>query len=419
MKKEMSFNRKTKIAMLVFLAALLALLAACGGGGGNTQANSNNGQQNSNQASNDSKPIKIGVLATLSGPFSNFGDGIKKGVEIYLDQHDYKFGNHKVEVVIEDDENNPQVALRKYNKLIDQDKVDLIIGVDTSTVLYAIRDAVDAGKIPLIVSIAAGNDLSWSKKSDYIYRSTYANWQIGSSPAIFALEKLGKKKVYVVSYDNPGGIEQAEAFKRDFEAGGGQVVKIDYPKPGTSDFATYMTQIAELKPDLVFHNGPGPDGVRFVMQYKQFGFKDKIPLIDSTPSDQVSPDAMDAFNGVYYRVDFNEYADLPVMKKFMEGFKKKYGNIDVGLVPYGYESALLADLAIAKAGSVKSEDLIKVLKDISYDGIRGKVTMDPKTNNLIGDYFIAQYEHKNGKLEKNFIYTIKQTKIPEKDPSKK
>lgn len=419
MKNVKRFSRGMKMTATVLLAATMTFMTACGGGADSTQGNGKPAQGNANPGSDNSKPIKLGVLATLSGPFTNFGEGIKKGVEIYLDQHDNKLGGRKVEVVVEDDENNPQVALRKYNKLIEQDKVDLIIGTDTSTVLYAIRDAVDAGKVPLIDSIAAGNDISWSKKSDYIYRSASSNWQIGSSPGIFAAQKLGKKKAYVVSYDNPGGIEQAEAFKRDFEAGGGQVLKIEYPKPGTSDFATYLTQIADLKPDLVFHNGPGPDGVRFVMQYKQFGFKDKIPLIDSTPSDQVSPEAMDAFNGVYYRVDFNENADFPSMKKFREGFKKKYGDIDVGLTPYGYESALMADTAITKAGSVKSEDLIKVLKNISYDGIRGKVTMDPNTNNLIGDYFIAQYEHKNGKLEKNFIHTIKETKIPEKDPNKK
>jgi branched-chain amino acid transport system substrate-binding protein len=410
-----TYCKVMKIIISISLAALLVFLTACGSSGGNTSVNSNN----NSKPADDSKPIKIGALMTFSGPFSSFGDGLKKGMELYFEQNNYMIGNRKVEIIYEDDENNPQVALRKYHKLVDQDKVDLLMGIATSTILYAIRDEVDNGKIPLIVANAAGNDVSWDKKSEYIYRSSYSNWQMGYAAGPYAVKNLGKK-AYVISYDNPAGYEQAEAFKIAFEEGGGQVLKIEYPKPGTSDFANYMTQIAAAKPDVVYHISAGVDGVRFALQFKEFGLKDKIKLMVTTPSNLANtPELVDALNGTYLRFDYKDTADNEANKKFLEAFKKKYNNAELGFEPYGYESALLADAAIKKAGSVKSEDLIKALKNISIDGVRGKVTMDPKTHNPIIDYYIVRYDAKDGKLVKNYIDTIKEVTMPEKNPNKK
>jgi branched-chain amino acid transport system substrate-binding protein len=410
-----SLSRKlTARAISISLIAFLIFLTACGGNGGGS---TNSGGEK--PAEDNSKPIKIGVMLTLSGPFGSVGEGAKKGIELYFETKNYTLNNRKVELIYEDDENNPQVALRKYRKLVDQDKVDVLLGESSSTTLYAVRDEIDNDKIPLIVSLAAGDAIAWEKKSDYIFRSTPSNYQLGYAAGPYAAKHIGKR-AYIVSSDTPTGYEQAAAFKASYEENGGQVMKVDYAKPGTSDFATYMAQIAEAKPDVVYSLAAGIDGMRFAMQYKTFGLKEKIPLMTQTPTDlATTPEMVDALNGTYLRFDYNPALDNAANKTFIEAYKKKYGDKALGGEQYGYDSALYLGTAIEKAGSVKSEDLVKVLKDLTYESPRGKVSIDPKTHNGVFDMYMFKYTMKDGKLVMEYLDTVKEVRMPEKAPEKK
>jgi branched-chain amino acid transport system substrate-binding protein len=415
-KTDSHFSYKGKqSSLLILLVILLVFISACGGNGGNVPANS----APEKPTASDSKPVKLGVILTLSGPFAAIGEGVKRGVELYFDLNNHMVGNRKVELIYEDDEGNPQVALRKFHKLVDEDKVDVLSGMTISTTLYAIRDEIDRSKIPFIVMNAGGNEISWERKSDYIYRVSVSNYQAGAAISEYIANNVGKK-AYVVSYDNPAGFEQAEAFKSAYEAAGGQVLQMDFPKVGTNDFAGFMTQIAKAKPDVVFNMGPTTDGMRFAMQFKEFGLKDKIALISTVPIDLANtPELMAALDGVYGIKIFNDTLDNPATKKFMEAFKKKYPNILPNAEVMGYDSAMVVDKAIEKAGSTKSEDLVKVLKNISIDSPRGKFVMDPKTNNPITDFFALKFVVKDGKLAFEYVATMKDIGMPEKNPSKK
>jgi branched-chain amino acid transport system substrate-binding protein len=422
-----SLMRGTMAKLLsISLVALLVFLTACSGNG-NTPADSGNGGTPANSSngstpadSNDDKPIKIGVLTTLTGPFAAIGETVKKGIELYFEQTDYKIGNRKVELIIEDEEFNPQVAIRKFNKLADSDKIDFLIGMSAGNVLYALRDQVDTRKIPSL-AVARGNEIAWGLKSDYIYRVVASNYQMGYAAAPYALKHLGKK-AYLISYDNPSGYEFVAGFKSAFEAGGGEIVKAEYPKAGTTDFATYLTQVAQLKPDFVYGMGPAADAMRLALQFKEFGLKDKIPFLTQTPPNlATTPEMLAALNGAYVTLDYNETLDNETNKKFVAAFEKKYGKkiTDAGAEMYGYDSAMTLAKAIEQAGSAKPEDVIKALKGISIDSTRGTFTIDPKTNNAILDVYIEQYRVKDGKLVKDYLDTTKAIKMPETNPDKK
>lgn len=415
------FSRKVmQRSLFLLLIALLSVMTACGNNGGGATASSNNENPAAKQpVADNSKSVKVGVLLTFSGPFAAVGEGLKRGMELYFDLNNHMVGGRKVELIYEDDENNPQVALRKYHKLVDDDNIDLLIGMTTSTTLYALRDQVDSDKKPLIVANAGGNESSWGRKSDYIFRAASSNYQQGAAISEYIAKNVGKK-AYVVSFDNPAGYEQSEAFKSAYEAAGGQVLQMEFPKVGTNDFAGYMTQIAQAKPDVVYNMGPSTDGMRFAVQFKEFGLKDKMALISTVPTDlATAPEMIAALDGVYGIKIFNETLDNPATKKFTEAFKKKYPNIPPNVEIMGYDSAMLADKAVEKAGSIKAGDLIHVMKNISIDSPRGKFTMDPKTNNPISDFFVQRFVVKNGKLGFEYLATIKDVGMPDTNPFKK
>lgn len=418
------FNR---LVLLLFIL-ILSFATACGNSapaannsGGNA-SESNSQQSASANAGKDSggkEPVKIGAILSFSGTFAPLSESIKTGMEMYFQERNNEIAGRPIKIKYEDDEANPQVALRKYRQLVDSEKVDLLVGPISSAVVYALRDPIDKDKKLLIDANAAANDISWDKKSDYIYRTSISNWQDGHAAGEYYAQHIGKTAV-TIGPDYPAGHETIEAFVDGFEKNGGKIVKQLFPKLGESDFATYITQISQTKPELVFAFLPGTDGIRFIQQYQQFGLKGKIPLTSSAEFGDplITEPAGDAAEGIISVVHYNAAVQNEKNKAFVENFKKKYNRTPNYYDVYGYDSAKVIYEAITKTNSVKSDDLIKVIKGISFDSPRGKLQMDPKTNNLIQNMYVVKNVKKDGKIVQEVIETIKDVALPE-SPAKK
>jgi branched-chain amino acid transport system substrate-binding protein len=361
--------------------------------------------------------VKIGVILSSSGPFAALAENIKNGFELYLEQNNQTFGGKKVEVKYEDDEGNPQVALRKYNQLIKNEKIDLLIAPILSTVAYALSDKVEKDKIIMIIPNAAANDISWSQKSDYIYRVSLSNWQNGTNAAPYIAENLGKTAVTVAN-DYAAGKEEIAAFKAAFEAAGGKVIKEIYSKIGTNDYAPYITEISQEKPDIVYSFLSGNDAIRMVQQYSEFGLKDKIPFTGSWEFGDllVMEPTGEAAEGVVSGVLYTPWLENDVNKKFVADYQKKYGKLPNAFSVEGFDSAIVIDKAIENAGSIETQDLMKELKGISWDSPRGKITMDPKTNNPIQDFYIVRNVKKDNKIVPEVIGKSEKVTMPESAP---
>lgn len=399
---------KGKFWSVLFITIMLILSGCSGSAVSNSKSNS----------SGEKDTIKIGVILSSTGTFAPLAESIKNGFNLYLEENDNKLGGKKVEIKFEDDEANPQVALRKYRQLVKNEKVDILVGPISSAVAYALRDEVEKDKIILIDANAAGNDLSWSKKSDYIYRLSFSNWQNGSSAGEYLAKNVGKTAV-VIAPDYPAGKEVVSAFKEAFEAAGGKVVKEIYPKLGTNDFATYLTDVAQVKPELVFTFMAGSDGIRFVQQYNDFGLKGKIPLSGPMEfGDQLILEPTgEAAEGIISGILYSPWLENEENKKFVEAYQEKYGKLPNTFSVGGYDSAKVIDIAIKEAGSTNAEDLIKVLKGISFDSPRGPITIDPKTNNPIQNFYIAKNTKKDNQIVPEVLETVEKVTMPEKAPA--
>jgi branched-chain amino acid transport system substrate-binding protein len=392
------------------LVALLMFLTACGKA--DNGGNADTGDQ--------SKPIKIGAILSFSGTFAPLSESIKEGMELYFELQGNKIGNRPVTIKYEDDEANPQVALRKYQQLVDSEQSDILVGPISSAVVYALRDPIERDKKILIDANAAANDLSWDKKSDYIYRVSISNWQDGAPAAEYFFKNFGQK-AYIIAPDYPAGHEVMDGFKYEFTKAGGQIIKEAWPKLGNNDYASYLTDIANTKPDFVFAFFSGADAIRFVQQYDQFGLKGKIPFAGTQEFGDplVTEPAGKSAEGIITAGMYNASLDNPANKKFVEEFKKKYNKLPNYFNVQGYDSAQVIDKAIQKAGSTKTEDLVKVLKDISFSSPRGELAMDPKTHNLALDMYLMKNVLKDGKIVQEIMgVAAKGLKIPEAPPAK-
>lgn len=426
------FYQKRMIGLL--LAVMMVLLAACGGGTSNNAgqsetknsaaptetAQSSAAPTDSNKASGETKePIKIGVLVDTSGPLALLGQSEIEGLKLYLDGIGNEIDGRKVEVIYEDTGANPQTALRKYRKLVVSDKVNLLVGPISSAVIYALRDEIEKDKIPLVDINAAANGISWDKKSDYIYRISISNWQNGSASAKYLVDNVGKT-AYAIGPDFPAGHEVIESFKQAFEEAGGKVIAEAFPKLGTNDFATYLTQIAEKKPDLVFIFLPDASGIQFMKQYSDFGLQKTVKLtstLESIDTLEMIP-AGDAAVGLIAATPYTPWLDNAVNKKFVEAYQKAHSKLPNFFTMEGYDSGAVIEKAVKQAGGTDAQAIIQALKGITFDSPRGTITIDPKTNNPIQSFYIGEVVKQDGNNIIKVLETIKDVTMPDQPPAK-
>lgn len=396
------------------LALSLLLLAACGNSA--IQSSSKSSEKNSSSA-NESGAVKVGGLLPNSGVYASLGQYLTKGMELYFDEIDWKAGGKKIELIKEDSEADPQVALRKTRKLIEQDKIDILTGTVSTAVAYAIRDEVDSKKIPFLVSHAGGNDLTRSKRSDYIWRSSFSSWQIGNAMGAWAYENVGKK-IYIAAADYAFGQEVSAAFKEAFVEAGGEIVGEVYPPLGNNDYSSYLTTIGGVEADAVYAFFAGSDAVRFVQQYEQYGLKEKMPLIGSgwLVSEDLRSSQGKAPEGILASTFWDYHLDTEENKKFVKAFEEKYGERPTLEALEGYDAAkVIAETVESLNGDVSDpKAVVDAMAKVEFASPRGPFKFDQETHHVIQNMYITKTNLVGEKTENEVISTIESVRDPGK-----
>mgnify|MGYP001396222292 CR=1 FL=1 len=393
-----------------------------GSGGGSSSGGSGGGSSSGGSGGGSAQPqgtLKLGVILSFTGSFAPLAEDIRNGLDLFLEEHDYTIAGRKVEVQYEDDEADPQTALRKYHQLKDSYKADIFVGPIPSNVLYALRDQVDADKELLIVANAAGDRASWDLKSDYVHRVFMSNWQSGAAGGEWLANNLGKR-AYIVYVNYAAGQEAIGAFRDSFTEAGGEIVGEAAPDLGTNDFGAYLTKIPQANPDFVYAVLPGTDAIRFLQQYQEFGLKDKFPLAawHEFGNSLVTDPAGDASLDVYSVLNYSTKLQHDLNKKFVESYQKKYNELPSVFSVEGYDVGTIIKTAVEQAGSVETEDLVKVIKGMTYESPRGVIKMDDRTNNPIQDFYIGKNVKENGMIMQEVLHVIPQVTMPPEPPKR-
>ena len=229
------------------------------------------------------KPLRVGNLLTLSGPSSAPSVDIKRGFATYVKSRN-GLGGRKIQFIDADDANNPATAIQQVQKLVGEQGVDVIEGIFFSSILLGVRDTIDQLKVPTVVANAAANAISRDRKSDYIWRTSYSNHQLGVPLGPWAANRIGKSGVAVISANYAAGQESAQAFQQAYEKAGGNLAGgiIYTPFPVTPDYQPYFQQAADRGAKGVWAFTPGGgEAIKFVKTYKQFGFDKQFQLFGS------------------------------------------------------------------------------------------------------------------------------------------
>src|SRR5712691_13280586 len=271
--------------------------------------------------------VKIGLLLPYTGVLSVQGIDTTNGVELYLSKIGRKAGGRAIEVLKEDDEAKPDVALTKIKKLVERDRVDFLVGPVSSVVAVAIRNYVHEQQTPLVVPVAFTRVLtSPQQASPSIFRLAETTDQSNYPMGAWMMKNTKYRKVVVMATDFVAGRHAVEAFMAGFKAAGGEIVKEIYAPLNTPDFAPYLTQASATPADAVYAFFAGADAIRFVRQYKEYGVAEKLPLTgyNVLTDDTILPALGDAALGIITIGGYSAALDTPVSKAFVADYERAH-----------------------------------------------------------------------------------------------
>lgn len=355
-------------------------------------------------------PLKIGALLPFTGVYNTLSTNIVRGMELYFEENGNKVGGRDVQIIKEDDQNKPDVGLQKIRKMVENDKVDFVTGIVASNVAYAVRDYLDAQKVPTIISNAGGYDLTRSKGSPYIYRVSFASGQYEYPMGDYLVNKLHMKNIVVIASDYAAGHEKMDVFEKAYKAAGGNVIQEIWPKLGTNDFSTYLSQIK--KSDGVFAFFSGSDAVAFVKQYKEFGLNDKYPL--TAAGDLVDESILkaegDAALGVITSLHYAPTLNTPVNKDFVARYKAKFGEGPNQFAEQGYLTAKVIGeaLKVTSGDTSDKQKLLAAIQAVQFEGPAGPFKFS-QYRNIIFNTYVRKVEKINGELQNTVIDTFPNT----------
>jgi branched-chain amino acid transport system substrate-binding protein len=343
--------------------------------------------------------LRIGLMLPYTGTYAALGNAITNGFKLGVEEQGGKLGGREVEYFTVDDESDPAKAPDNANKLVKRDKVDVLVGTVHSGVALAMAKVARDNNVLLIDPNAGADDLTGPLCSPNFFRTSFTNWQPGYAMGKVAAEQK-KKTAVTFTWKYAAGEESVNGFKEGFEAGGGKVIKaMALPFPQV-EFQSYLTEIAALKPDVVYVFFAGGGAVKFVKDYAAAGLKSSIPLYGAGFLTDGTLEAQgDAAQGLLTTLHYADGLENPKDKAFRAAYAKAYkAEADVYAMQ-GYDAAqlLAVGLGAVKGDTGKRKELVAAMEKAHIDSPRGHMTLS-RSHNPVNDIYLRKVEGKQNKV---------------------
>lgn len=370
------------------LTSSVALVGAAASGLGLTQ-----------QAQAQTAKLRVGFMLPYTGTFAQLGVAIENGFRMALNEQGGKLGGREVEFFKVDDESEPSKGIENANKLVQRDKVDVIVGTVHSGVQMGIHKvARDSGVLSLIPN-AGVHAATRSQCAPNVFRTSFSNSQPTRALGSVMVAK-GHKKAVWITWKYAAGDEAFEGFKESYTAAGGTIIKeMGLPFPNV-EFQALLTEIAALKPDAVACFFAGGGAAKFMKDYAAAGLQGKIPLYGSGfLTEGVIDAAGPAANGVITTMHYADGLDTPRNKSFRLNYAKTFKMQPDVYAVQGYDTGLLLvqGMNAVKGDITKKADLYKAMESATIDSPRGKWTMS-KAHNPVQEIYLRVVQDKENKV---------------------
>jgi branched-chain amino acid transport system substrate-binding protein len=360
---------------------ILLLVALMGATLGNTQT----------QAAD---PIYIGFNDVRSGPFKSNGDKFLLGIETAVKEINKAGGllGRPLELVVEDNQMKPEIAVQKLRKLIQSDKCEAIFQGSSSAVALSICQAIPRYKKIYVPVAAFAMDLTGQNFSPYIFRTDANVAILSKTMAMYVGKQKNLKKAYMVNMDYSFGHDVANFYERFIKevSPDTQILGKDFHPMFNKDFAPYISKVKASGADYLLTCNWGTDLIQLITQGRSLGMK--IPVAGILQADINALAAMPGEEAVgnFGVASFVPGLDTPEAKKLEESFYEKSGVWPVEQIWYAYKGVVLWAEAVKKAGSINTDKVIKAFEGMTWNGPTGTVTMRAQDHQVMQPMIVGQ-----------------------------
>jgi branched-chain amino acid transport system substrate-binding protein len=346
-----------------------------------------------------SNKVRVGFMLPYTGTFAQLGINIENAFRLAIDEKGGKLGGRDIEWFKVDDEAEPSKGIENATKLVQRDKVDVVIGTVHSGVQMGLHKVARDTGVLNINPNAGVHAATRALCAPNVFRTSFTNSQPTRALGA-AMAAKGHKKAVWITWKYAAGDEAFEGFKEGFIASGGTIVKeLGLPFPNV-EFQALLTEIASLNPDSVACFFAGGGAAKFMRDYAAAGLKGKIPLYGSGfLTEGVLDAAGAAADGVMTTLHYSDSLDTPKNSAFRNAFASKFKTMPDVYAVQGYDAG---QLLILGANAVKGDfsnkkALYAAMEGVTIDSPRGKWKMSA-SHNPIQDIYLRQVVGKENKV---------------------
>lgn len=360
--------------------------------------------------------IKIGLIMTYTGQFTEPATQMDNGIKLYMKQHGDVVAGKKIEIIRRDSAGVPDAAKRLAQELIVRDNIDILAGFVITPEALTVADLSAEAKKFMVVMNAATSIIT--TKSPYMARVSVTLPQNCEQLGTWAF-KNGIKKVYTMVSDYGPGHDAESSFQRAFKAAGGEIIGSVRMPLASPDFSAYVQRAKDSNPEGIFIFVPSgaqpPALAKALIERGMDPTKIKLmgqgEIADETALKAMGDRAIGIVTAFHYDYNHESKANRDFVKAYNAEFKRNPDFFSAG----GYDGMHLIYEALKKTGGkVDGESLIGAAKGMKWESPRGPMSIDPETRDVVQTVYIRRVEKVNGQLRNVEIAKIENVKDPVK-----
>ncbi|MTI05346.1 ABC transporter substrate-binding protein [Roseibium denhamense] len=315
------------------------------------------------------QPLRIGLMGTFSGPASIYGKHMRDGFMLAVKQSNGALGGLETSIIETDDKLDPELAVDQVTKLIEENGIDVLVGVNFSKIMLAVHDPVVRSRTLFIGTHSGPAPIAGRSCSRYFFSTGAQDDQVHETMGRYASLK-GYQNIVTIAPDYEAARDAVAAFRRHFK---GQIARDFFPRLGSTDFSQEFEQIAELQPDAIYAYMPGGMGVELVRQFHTSGLKGIVPFLSSDTINEITlPYTSEQAEGLFSASSWAPNLDNPANKRFVREFGREYNYAPSVYAAHGYDAAKLIHFSLELTGGIKEQEaLMSAISAAPFESVRG------------------------------------------------
>jgi branched-chain amino acid transport system substrate-binding protein len=367
---------KGHFRIVIVCFALLALIASACAPDSATEETGGNGEEG---------PIRIGISLPLTGDFTEPGEGVQRGYELWAEIINENGGllGRDVELIIRDDGSDPNKVVSDYERLISVENVDLVFGPFSSLLVVPASEVAEKYEMLFVQPAGAAPEV-FDRGLEYLFYAAPAvaddhgqyfnEWLLslpeGERPETAAYPEL----------DDPFAQGTAEGIRTALEAGGIETVFKEVYPPDQGDFAPIASKIAASGAELVVGGTQYEDCVNLIRALQELDYQPKAVISSTGPTLTSFGEAVgDAAEGIMAPVGYHAMADFPTNPEFVAAYEEEYGDLPTEDPANAFTVGQIVQQAVEEVGSVEDQDALRdYIRDNEFETIVGPLSFNER-----------------------------------------